>query len=297
MSEALEEFRWYIDGERRLARTTVESYLSDLKAWERAGFPVQSVHPPSAQELMRALEFFEQEKSKAATLARRAASLRLYVRFRALRDVSWDDLLKDIPVSKGTDALPKALSREDMERLLDFDPGQDPSALRDRALLELMYASGLRVSEAIELKVSAVDSRAGLLRVMGKGSKERLVPFTDRAGGWLERYLEEVRPAWAAKAQRKYADFLFLSYRCRPLTRMGVWKILHRRALAQGVDDVHPHILRHSFATHLLRGGADVRFVQALLGHASLSATERYIKVADDELTRLFRDFHPLKSR
>lgn len=260
----------------------------------KAGFDPESSAPPSANSLRAWLASFENEGIRAATLARRTASFRLFVRFRALSDASWEKTLEELPAGHLGDRFPKALSREDAARLIDFDPGADPALIRDRALLELMYASGLRVSEAVGLRLSEIDARGGLLRIQGKGGKERIVPYHERAGEWLERYLEGVRPAWAERTPRRWADYVFLSRRHRPLTRMAAWKILRRRSLACGLDGVHPHILRHSFATHLLQGGADVRFVQALLGHASLGTTERYIKVADEELKRLFREHHPL---
>ena len=292
---SFEDFSWYIQGEKRFSRHTVDGYLSDLRFWVSGGLDLEKAQPPGADDVRQALTLFEAQGLKPATLARRSASLRLYVKFRALRASNWESVLKEIPLSRLGDSFPKALTVADVCKLLDFDPGKEPEKVRDRALMELLYACGLRVSEAVDLKITQIDRRAGLLRVLGKGRKERIVPYTERAGEWLERYLEDIRPQWSEKVSRRFADSVFLSRRLKSLTRMAVWKILHKRALECGLSDVHPHILRHSFATHLLQGGADIRFVQALLGHASLGTTERYIKIADEELRKIFDDIHPLQ--
>jgi integrase/recombinase XerD len=294
--EALADFRWFVAGERRLARNTVQAYLSDLAAWTAAGFAPESAMPPSRQEL---LEIADRATTglEASTAARRVSTLRLYLRYRSLKYPAWEPLLDSLPASRAPESFPSALTQAEILQLLDFDPGSDPRLLRDRALLELLYASGLRVSESVTLALPDMDLRAGLLRVRGKGDRERIVPFTERTGEWLERYQTGPRGDWAVGATRKQGSYFFLSHLRRGLTRMGVWKILRLRSLACGLDPVHPHMLRHSFATHLLQGGADVRFVQALLGHASLATTERYLKVADDELREVFARYHPLARR
>lgn len=290
-----ESFRWFLQSERRLSGHTVSGYLSDLERWTQAGLSLkEDAAPPSPQQMREALKAFEKKAPRSSTLARRSAALRMYCRFRSLQDPTWNELLNEIPESRGEPPWPKALDLEEVETLLDFDPGRDPEMLRNRALLELLYASGLRVSEAIALEMGAVFLPQGLVRIVGKGSKERMVPFSTRAGKWLKSYLEGPRVEWAAQAPRSASSYVFLSRRLKPLTRMAVWKILHRRALLCSLEGVHPHVLRHSFATHLLKGGADIRFVQALLGHASLSTTERYIRIADEELLELFRRCHPL---
>ncbi len=292
----IEDFEWFLSGERRLAKNTAASYRYDLGAWTGAGLDFSRPEPPTSAEFLKALELFDGEGLRATTLNRRLATFRAFVKFRALARPDWEDLLKEVPTAKNELRLPKALGVDQVQALLEFE-GSDPSpqnALRNRALLELIYAAGLRVSEAIELTWPQIDERRGLLRVMGKGQKERLVPVTERAFQWLKAYREEVWPAWSDPRSRRYAEVVFLSARRKPLTRMAVWKILAKRALAAGLDHVHPHVLRHSFATHLLQGGADVRAVQLLLGHQSLNTTERYLKVTDDELLGLFRNHHPL---
>lgn len=189
-------------------------------------------------------------------------------------------------------AVPKALSEAHIEALLAA-PGTDtPDALRDRAMLELMYATGLRVSELVGLAAGQLNLRQGVLRVQGKGGKERLVPLGDEAAHWIGRYLAEARAKLARKRQHAA---LFLGPRGAPLSRQQFWLLVKRHALAAGIDPdrVSPHRLRHSFATHLLNHGADLRALQMLLGHASLSTTQIYTLVAKEGLKRLLEQHHP----
>jgi integrase/recombinase XerD len=293
----LDDFLWYLQGEKRLASNSLAAYRSDLRVWKDAGLKVFDTTAPTREDLLAVLEKFNEEAIKSSTLARRTASLRSYVRFRALFEAaSWEALLAELPAPREDLPFPKALSLEEIEQFLGFDPGPDPRLLRNRALLEIIYASGLRVSEALGLNWSAVDPEQRVLRVLGKGSKERFVPYSQRAAQWLERYRGRAWPDWQSKALKKHRDTVFLSHLSKPLTRMAAWKILQKRSLEAGLDlQVHPHMLRHSFATHLLQGGADVRVVQLLLGHSSLNTTERYLKISDSELRQVFDEFHPLR--
>lgn len=291
---AFDGFRWYLAGERRLAQNTVDAYLNDLRAWSSAGVDLEAGDPPTEAGVQAGYAAFSEAGLRTATLARRAATLRAFVKYRALGRPAWEEALAFLPPSRAELKLPKAFSVAEVRTLLDFDPGTDATALRNRALLELMYAAGLRVTEATTLTWAQVDERRGLLRVRGKGDKERFVPFTERAGEWLRRYREQVWPEWAEGLPKRQAETVFLSARRKGLTRMAVWKLLRQRALVAGLRHLHPHVLRHSFATHLLQGGADVRVVQLLLGHSSLDTTERYLKITDNELKTLFEKHHPL---
>ena len=189
-------------------------------------------------------------------------------------------------------SLPKALSESQVEALLRANTDDSPEPLRDRAMIELMYACGLRVSELVGLPAAAVNLRQGVLRVMGKGSKERLVPMGEEAQHWLERYLQQARPALAGK--RSLAP-LFLQANGEAVTRQQVWTRIKQRAVAAGIDaaKVSPHGLRHSFATHLLNHGADLRALQMQLGHSSLSTTQIYTLVAREQLKQLHARHHP----
>jgi integrase/recombinase XerD len=280
MSDWVDDFFWYVSGEKRL----------------QSGLLLDGDQVPDLESLARCVQIYRDEGLRATTLARRLSSLRHFVKFRSFRNPEWAELLPEIPVITESESFPKALSVDDIGLLLNFDSGIDARLIRDRALLEVMYAAGLRVSEIVDLRVTDLVERSQWIRVRGKGNKERLTPVTERAWNFLIQYRDRVRPEWAQLAFPKFRDFLFLSPRRRPLTRMAVWKILRKRGLQVGIEGLHPHIFRHSFATHLLQGGADVRFVQALLGHAGLATTERYLKIADDELAQVFQKFHPLVS-
>ncbi len=294
--QLLEDFEWFCSSEKRLSQNTVSSYLFDLKAWVREGLNLESQQAPKVDEIREMLERFEKsEKIKASSLARRQSSLRAFARFRSFQAPHWEELLRVLIPGKVSEPWPAALSVADIEKLLDFEaPLFEAQLVRNRALLELMYATGLRVSEALALEWNQVDERSQTLRVLGKGQKERMVPFTDRAWLHLSRYRESAWVTWSEGLPKEKAAVVFMSHLKKPLTRMAVWKILHKRSLVCGLEGVHPHVLRHSFATHLLQGGADVRFVQLLLGHSSLNTTERYLKLADDELKELFAKHHPL---
>lgn len=189
-------------------------------------------------------------------------------------------------------SVPKALSESQVEALLQADTGDDPGQILHRTMIELMYGCGLRVSELVDLPASSVNLRQGLLRVVGKGGKERLVPLGEPAQDWLERYLQGVRPAWVGK---RTVSVLFVGPEGDPVSRQQFWAELKKRAVLAGVDParVSPHVLRHSFATHLLNHGADLRALQMLLGHSSLSTTQIYTLIAKEGLKKMHKAHHP----
>lgn len=291
-----DDFSVFLRSEKRLSPHTVTSYSFDLQAWIAKGLDVVASHPPTSQWIAETLkEFLDSEKLLPSSIARRQASLRSFVRYKSLSQADWERVLKYLPSGKAQDSWPEARPLEEIEQFLDFEPQTfEKEKLRNKALLELMYASGLRVSEAISIEWSQIDERAMIARIFGKGQKERLVPFTERAWLWLELYRKTVWGSWSEGAKRADSKKVFLSHLKKPLSRMGVWKILQKRSLEAGIDHLHPHVLRHSFATHLIEGGADVRFVQAMLGHGSINTTERYLKVADKELVTMVEKYHPL---
>jgi integrase/recombinase XerD len=295
-AEQLDDFIWYLSAEKRLAENTAHAYRHDLTAWAQLlpTLAAGDANAPTKSELLAALETSRGLHWSRATEARRRASLRHYAKYRALSLAEWESVLEVLPAARGEAKFPKALELSEIEALLDFSPAEELEALRDKALLEIMYASGLRVSELSALRWADVNADDGWLRVIGKGDAERLVPTSQRALGWLREYRERARPQWHASASPTHREVVFLSRRRTPLSRMGIWKIVQRHGQRAGIEGMHPHILRHSFATHLIRGGADVRVVQILLGHRSLSATERYLKISDRELFKLFTEFHPL---
>ena len=279
--------------EQGLARSTLGSYGRDLDGLARwlhpRGTPLLSVR---RQDLFDYLAERSTRQYASRSNARLLSSLRAFYS-QQLRSGAIDHdptALLDAP--KLGRPLPKALSESEVEALIKGSDTGTPLGMRDRAMVELMYAAGLRVSELVNLPSSAVNLRQGVLRVMGKGSKERLVPMGEEAQHWLERYLAEARPALVGKRD---VMPLFVGGTGEAMTRQQFWSLVKALARQAGIDPakVSPHGLRHSFATHLLNHGADLRALQMLLGHSSLSTTQIYTMVAREGLKRLHKQHHP----
>jgi integrase/recombinase XerD len=273
----------------RRAAKTVDAYRRDLRA---LGAHLQK---PVAQATLEELETYTAQLRadglSAATIARRTAAVRSFFRHQQLLGVRDDNPAAGVRLPRRPKPLPKTLSPGEAERLIDAAAGTQPRALRDQALVELLYGAGLRVSEAIGLEKAGVDLGLRLVRVTGKGGKERVVPIGRHAAEALRRYAAKGRPF----LDKRHRPELFLNARGGPLTRAGAFLILRRLAAKAGLDPrrVHPHLLRHSFATHLLEGGADLRSVQEMLGHADLSTTELYTHVTDKRRRELYFQAHP----
>ena len=288
---------WLEDG---LAKNTLESYRRDLRLFgdwhERQGRSSLL----GATEADLAAYFASRSAQHAAgkrrgirssTQARLHSSLKRFYQFLARGGrIDVDPTLKLDPPKKAP-RFPRTLSEEDVESLLAQGDAATPLGLRDRAMLEVLYASGLRVSELVRLKLAQVSHDMGVVRVMGKGSKERLVPLGEEALTWLARYSREGRPAIL---KRRASDYVFVTSRGGPMTRQAFWHLIKKRA-ARAVPGkiLSPHTLRHAFATHLLNHGADLRVVQLLLGHADISTTQIYTHVARERLKKLHQDHHP----
>ena len=275
-------------GARRAART-VEAYRRDLAALsEYLGKPVAKAR---IEELERYTASLRAEGLAATTIARRTAAARSFFRHQQLLGARDDNPAAAVKLPRRPKPLPKTLSPGEAERLIDAAKGTQPRDLRDQALVELLYGAGLRVSEAVGLGKSGVDLDDRFVRVTGKGDKERIVPIGRHAADAVRRYLSRGRPY----LDRRHRPELFLNAKGGPLTRAGAFLILRRLAERAGLDPtrVHPHLLRHSFATHLLEGGADLRSVQEMLGHADLSTTELYTHVSDTRRRELYFRAHP----
>jgi integrase/recombinase XerD len=273
----------------RLAPRTVEAYrrdLADLSAWLG-----RSPADASADELAAYVASLRAAGRAATTIARRIAAVRSFYRHQTLIGVRADNPAAELELPRRRQTLPRTLSPGEVERLIDAATGTGARAMRDRALVELLYGAGLRVSEAVGLDRSGVDLEQRLVRCLGKGSKERIVPIGREAVESLRRYLAHGRPFLDKRHRRE----LFLNAQGGALTRAGAFLILRKLAAAAGLEPerVHPHLLRHSFATHLLEGGADLRSVQEMLGHADLSTTERYTHVSDKRRRDLYFQAHP----
>jgi integrase/recombinase XerD len=233
---------------------------------------------------------------RPSTLRRRAASLRGFYRFCYAEGLIETDVASRFDLPRQSRLLPHVLTVEEVERLLETQSGETPTGLRDRALLELLYASGLRISEALGLDRDDIDLEEALVRVVGKGDRERQVPVGDVAVDWLRRYVGEVRPAWLAgwQGDARHGGPLFLSIRGERLDRRRAWEMLVASARAAGLEaGISPHTLRHSFATHLLEGGADLRVVQELLGHASINTTQLYTHLTGERIKDVYARAHP----
>lgn len=273
----------------RLAPRTVESYRRDLEDFLR--WFGRGLSEADQEDIESYLADLRAEGRTPATLARRLAALRSFFRHQALIGAREDNPAAGIASPRRTRKLPRTLSASEAERLIEAAAGTTPRALRDAALVELLYGAGLRVSEAVGLERAAVDLDERLVRCVGKGGKERVVPIGRRAVEALRRYQARGRPF----LDRRHRPELFLNSRGGPLSRAGAFLILRRLAEKAGLEPgrVHPHLLRHSFATHLLEGGADLRSVQEMLGHADLATTELYTHVTDRRRRDAYFDAHP----
>jgi len=271
------------------APRTVEAYSRDLAAL--GAYLGKPVTRASLEELERYTATLRADGLAATTIARRTAAARSFFRHQQLLGAREDNPAAAVKLQRRPKPLPKTLSPGEAERLIDAAKGTQPRSLRDQALVELLYGAGLRVSEAVGLTRTGVDLDDRFVRVTGKGGKERVVPIGRHAAEAVRRYVSRGRPY----LDRRHRPELFLNAKGGPLTRAGAFLILRRLAEKAGLDPtrVHPHILRHSFATHLLEGGADLRSVQEMLGHADLSTTELYTHVSDARRRELYYRAHP----
>jgi integrase/recombinase XerC len=290
-------FAAYLETERRASPHTIKAYLGDLAQYAaylaEAGAPLV----PSSPTLVRAFVARAAGASGAASLGRKLSTLRSFYAFLVREGLAPGNPARAVSSPRRPKPLPEVLPEADVAALVEApSAGEGALALRDRAFLELLYASGLRVSELTGLDVDDVDLSQGLVRVMGKRRKERVVPFGRTADAALRRWLEEGRPMLAAAATRGGA--LFLNHRGGRLTQRSIARRLDRWVVAAGLPrHVHPHVLRHCFATHLLGNGADLRGIQELLGHASLSTTQRYTHLDWKRLAEVYDRAHPRAKR
>lgn len=292
----IEDFLAYLELERGLSRNTLEAYRGDLA--QLSGYlqrhdldPRTATHSDLAAFLAELGTGRDGHAIAASTLSRKVACLRSFYRHLRREETIEHDPTADLRGPRRTQRLPKVLSREEVARLLEQPRGASPLAQRDRALLETMYACGLRASEAVGLECSDVDLQESLLRTRGKGSKERIVPVGRQATAALSAYLRSGRPELLGVGTQSR---LFLNARGGALTRQGLYKIVQGHARSAGLSErMSPHTLRHSFATHMLAGGADLRQVQEMLGHASIATTQIYTHVDSERLKAVHRKFHP----
>jgi len=279
--------------EKGAAGNTLEAYLRDLMRYisflEQKGFP--DIRPVRAENVIDFLVQIKAEGLAANSMNRALAALRGFYRFLLQEKVVAESPLEHIELAKVWMRLPDTVSPQEMERILAQPGDQTPQDLRDGAMLELLYATGLRVSELIGLTMNSINWQVGFLIVMGKGSKERVVPIGKTAYDRVQRYVDEARPKMIKSGT---TDCLFLNRLGGALSRQGLWKIIVAYARKAGLQkNIHPHTFRHSFASHLLDGGADLRAVQMMLGHSDISTTQIYTHVTRDRLKEIHRRYHP----
>ncbi len=288
--KALREFLGHLLIERGLADNTIEAYRRDIKSFliylkKKKISLTQLKH----EDFLNYFHFLQGKSYSPASLSRKVAALRSFLKF-LVREGNLKDLEIGVEYPRQAKRLPQVLSVQEVEKLIAVSFGSEPCHLRDRAILETLYATGLRVSELIFLNLDSLDFKGGFLRCMGKGGKERLVPIGQPALKALDEYLKRGRPSLARSGSRTAA--LFLNRRGKRLTRQGVWRILKKYSQEAGLK-LSPHTLRHSFATHLLEGGADLKAVQEMLGHASLTTTQVYTHLSKGHLRKAYLKAHP----
>jgi integrase/recombinase XerD len=292
LDTAVDLFMSHVAAERGLARNTIDAYGRDMRCFgeemNRRGR--QAPADIGRDDIVAFLDSLDRRELAASSKARATSAVRGFFKFALREHMIETNPMRELRSGRQSRKIPRQLSIEDIELLLQATNGKDPVKMRDRAMLEMIYGSGLRVSEAVTLETSRVNVREGYLTVVGKGSKERAVPIGRRALSALRRYLEEARPLLDPTNS---SPAMFVGRRGKGITRQGFWKRLRGYALAAGLVDVSPHVLRHSFATHLLEGGADLRSVQMMLGHADLSTTQIYTHVAGKHLRDVHTRHHP----
>jgi integrase/recombinase XerD len=297
LNDLVLDFLAYLELERGLSRNTLEAYRSDLQQYgeflARQGVDPLAVVPIDLASFVTELADGREERPPVApaTLQRKIACLRSFYRHLRRDGILEHDPTSELRAPRSRQRLPKVLSRDEVARLLQQPRGSSPGAIRDRALLETMYACGLRASEAIGLELSDMDLEAGILRARGKGSKERIVPIGTKAIESLNDYLDKARPRLVGDRDQPR---LFVNLRGGGLSRQGLYKIVQGHARSAGLEQrMSPHTLRHTFATHLLAGGCDLRSLQEMLGHADIGTTQVYTHLSADRLRDVYFDAHP----
>ena len=288
--QSLSDYLDHLRVERGLTENTLEAYERDLRKLEEfAG--ERKLLSLGQRDLTKFVAHLRERGLGPRSQARAIHAVRGYYRYGVREGLIDADPMENLKAPRAFKALPRYLTPKQVEDLLAAPDVGRPLGVRDRAILEVMYATGLRASEVIGLQAENVDMSLGIVRVFGKGRKERLVPLGQVARDWVERYLSESR---GILTKGRPAPTLFVNHRGRPLSRMGLWGIVRRHAVTAGVErTLTPHVLRHSFASHLLERGADLRSLQAMLGHADISTTQIYTHVTRERLRQLYDEFHP----
>jgi integrase/recombinase XerD len=295
ISAVISSFMTHVRVEKGLSANTISAYKRDLHKFEefarKRKLTLESV---GRDDLVDFLAGLYRQKLESRTVARQLVTLRNFFRFAQVQELIPEDPSINLESPKIRRHLPGYLRLEEVEKLLEQPDSKTPMGLRDRAMLEVLYSTGLRVSELIGLGVSDLDTKVGCVRCIGKGDKERIVPVGKKALSMVDKYLREGRPQLLRNAKASSGPALFVNRRGVALSRVGVWKILSAYGRRAGLRmALTPHMLRHSFATHLLERGADLRSVQLMLGHADISTTQIYTHVVEERLKQIYKAHHP----
>ena len=296
MKSDLEDYLHFLKIERGLSENTIKSYHRDLTRYF-SFLESRDITQWDKIDRYIVLDFLEElreEGKSSTTIIRMVSSLRKFHQFLRQERKTDNDPMQYIDTPKKAQKLPKTLTIKEVEKIIEAPDTSDELGIRDRAILEVMYATGLRVTELISLKLDDLHLSLGLLQTLGKGDKERIIPLGDVAIKWLEIYLENSRPELLYKNKKEKPTILFLNYKGEGFSRQGIWKNLKVYVTEAGIEkDVTPHTLRHSFATHLLENGADLRVVQELLGHADISTTQIYTHISKNRMADVYKAHFP----
>jgi integrase/recombinase XerD len=293
MHQSLDQFLHYLIVEKGLSKNTIEAYSHGLNRFLNylRGKGTEEVREISKLDIREFLLFLKRKGLSSKTLARNLVSIRVFLRFLTEESILSANPAEEIESPKTAKTLPEILSLEEVETLLEQPDPQIPQGMRDRAMLEMLYATGMRVSELTRLQVNHVHLDAGYVLVYGKGSKERIVPIGNEAIKWARRYMGETRERLLKKRE---SPFLFVNRSGKPMSRQYFWKSIKAYGRRAGIRKrITPHLLRHSFASHLLERGADLRSVQLMLGHADISTTQIYTHVTGERLKKIHQRYHP----
>lgn len=291
---ALEDYIHFLKVERQLAVNTITSYTRDLNDYIdfAESENLESIDGITRETILAYLQLMYEQGKSARTVSRHISSIRSFHQFLLREKVTINDPTVHLELPKIEQKLPRVLSMDEVGQLIDAPDQSKPQGVRDNALLEILYGTGMRVSELIGLDLDDLHLTMGFVRIFGKGGKERIVPLGNKAIESCTQYVNEARPRFIAKQGTN--DALFLNMRGGRLTRQGCWKLLKGHALAANLQKkLTPHILRHSFATHLIENGADIRAVQEMLGHADIATTQIYTHVSRSRLKEVYGQFHP----
>ncbi|GBD97190.1 tyrosine recombinase XerD [bacterium BMS3Abin06] len=289
MIDPVERFLNYLTVEKGLAANTLDAYRRDIRKFR--GYLKESnkeITNFTRSDLLSFINHLRNSGNQATTLARNIAALRGLCKFMLMEGITGEDPIENLLTPKGWKRIPRIIGTDEVSTLLKKPEGKKLS-LRDRAMLEIIYSSGLRASEAINIKLGDINFEAGFITITGKGSKERVVPVNEKALETVKKYIEESRPELLKKRNSR---FLFLAKGGKPMTRQRLWQLIKQYS-AQLSTNISPHSLRHCFASHLLDGGADLRALQKMLGHTDISTTQIYTKVTPERLKKIHKQHHP----